>query len=226
MEMSTEERLVLCVLRHANQIAQSASDVSRLTGLDRPAVEFLLRRLIAMGLCERGSIQGRMRYSAVSLSVTPILSDPLEWLASYCSRPIEVEEGDSEAATYEMCGIVLLVAMVTGTREPAVIAELTGLPADFAGIVIELCHRLDLWWSERFFELERTIREQGDDAEEVADALQCVREQFWMSWVSPSVAAVLHSSRGHMQYGGAKDAWASVGGQVDKTPKRLELVKR
>jgi hypothetical protein len=127
-----------------------------------------------------------------------------------------------------MCGIVLLVAMVTGTREPAVIAELTGLPADFAGIVIELCHRLDLWWSERFFELERTIREQGDDAEEVADALQSVREQFWMSWVSPSIAAVLHSSRQHMQYGGAKDPWATAPDreQFEKAPKRLELVKR
>jgi hypothetical protein len=145
MEMSLEERLVLCVLRHANQIAQSVSAVSRLTGLDRPAAEFLLRRLMATGLCERGPIREEARYWAVPLSETPILNDPLEWLAAYCSRPIEVDEGDSDAVSYEMSGIVMLVAIVTGTREPAAIAELTKLPPDFVGIVMELCHRLDLY---------------------------------------------------------------------------------
>jgi NAD(P)-dependent dehydrogenase (short-subunit alcohol dehydrogenase family) len=86
MEMSLEERLVLCVLRHANQSAQSVSDVSRLTGLERAVVGLLLPRLITMGLCERRSIEGEARYSAITLSKTPILNDPLPWLAAYCSR--------------------------------------------------------------------------------------------------------------------------------------------
>jgi hypothetical protein len=61
-----------------------------------------------MGLCERGSIEGEPRYSAITLSKTPILNDPLPWLAAYCSRSIVVGE-DSEAVSYEMSAIVLLV---------------------------------------------------------------------------------------------------------------------
>jgi hypothetical protein len=228
MEMLMEERLVLCVLRHANQIAQSVSAVSRLTGLDRPAVEFLLRRLMAMGLCERGSIGEEARYWAVPLSEIPILDDPLERLAVYCSRPIEVDEGDSEAVSYEMSGIVILVAIVTGTREPAVIAELTKLPPDFVGIVIELCHRLDLYWSPWFYDLERTVREQGDDAEKVSAALIDVKEEFWWSWLSPRVEELLHSARANLRYGGARDPWAIAPDpeQLERFLKRLALVKR
>jgi DNA-binding MarR family transcriptional regulator len=223
MEMSLEERLVLCVLRLANQIAQSASDVSRLTGLDRPAVEILLRRLIAMGLCERGSIEGEARFSAITLSGTPILNDPLAWLAAYCSHPLDVGE-DSEAVSYEMSGIVLLVAIVTGTREPEAISRLTKLPISFIAIIIELCDRLDLWWSPDFFELERVVREQSHDANEVASALVSVKEEFWWSWLSETVEEMLHSSREHIQYGGIRDSWVTLpeGEQLHKAPTPLE----
>jgi hypothetical protein len=225
MEMSLEERLVLCVLRHANQIAQSASDVTRLTGLGPAVVELLLPRLITMGLCERGSIEGEARYSAITLSKTPILNDPLPWLAAYCSRPNGIGE-DSEAMSYEMCGIVLLVAIVTATREPEAIALLTKLPIGFIRIIIQLCDQLDLWWSPCFFELERTVREQGDDADEVLAALISATEEFPVSWQSESMEEMLHSSREHMQCGGARDSWAIVpdGEQLEKVPKRLEWV--
>lgn len=209
MQMSLEERLVLCVLRHANRCAKSASAVSRLTELDRQVVESLLQRLMAVGFCESGSIEGEVRYWAVPLSEAPILSNAVEWLAAYCSRPVEVEEGDTEAITFETCGIVLLVAIVTGTREPGLIAALTSLPVDFVWIVMELSDELDLWWSTRFYQLESTIREQGHDADEVSNALHSVKEEFWMS-TSLSESGMLHSYRQHMQYGGAEDALVSV----------------
>jgi hypothetical protein len=49
-----------------------------------------------------------------------------------------------------------------------------------------------------------------------------------MSWTSEAVEAVLHSSREHMQYGGARDPWATIADreQLEKGPKQLELVKR
>jgi hypothetical protein len=151
MELSMEERLVLCVLRYSNQIAASASALSRLTELDVPEVKALLQQLMAMGLCKRCLIGGEVRYSAVSLSETPILSNPLDWLAAYCSRPLEVEEGHSEveeggaeALTYEMCGIVLLVAVLTGSRESLVIERCTDFPTNFVGIVIELRNQVAL----------------------------------------------------------------------------------
>lgn len=228
MEMSLEERLVLCVLRYADQITLSASAVRCRTELNSRTVEVLLGRLIERGLCKSRSIEGEARYWAVPLSETAILSYPREWLAAYCSRPIEVEEGDYKAVSYEMCGIVILVAIVTGSRETAVIADLTKLPVNFVGLVMELCHQLHLWRSPGFFELERTIRGHRDDAEEVSGALQSVIDEFCMSWTSEAVEAVLHSSRQHMTYGGVRDAWVSVEDrqQLEKAPKRLQLVKR
>jgi hypothetical protein len=225
MEMSLEERLVLCVLRHANRLAQSVSDITRLTGLHPAVVELLLPRLITMGLCSRGSIEGEPRYSAITLSKTPILNDPLPWLATYCSRYIVVDE-DPEIRSYDMSAIVLLVAVVTGRREPEAIALFTKLPVTFIGIIMHLCDQLDLWWSPPFFHLERTVREHGDDADAVSGALLSAVEEFWCSWLSESIEEMLHSSREHMQYGGARDCWASVpdGEQLEKVPKRLEWV--
>jgi hypothetical protein len=226
MELSMEERLVLCVLRNANQIVASASAISHLTDLDVPEVKVLLQQLMAMGLCSRCFIQGVARYCAVPLSETPILSNPLDWLADYCSRPLKVEEGDSEAVTYDMCGIVLLVAVLTGSRESSVIERFTGLPRNFVGMVIALCDRVALWWSQDLFDLQRTIQDDCDDFEEIDRAVECVKEHFWMSWVTPTLMAVLHSSREYMQCGGTRDAWIDVPDQdqLGYAPRRIEWV--
>jgi hypothetical protein len=222
IEMSTEEKLVLCVLRHANQIAPSVSAICRLSGLDRSAVEQILRQLMVMGLCEQGSTEEEERYWAVALSKTPILGDPLEWLAEFCSRPIAVDYGDSDAVCYEMSGIVLLVAVVMGAREPALIAALTKLPGSFIGIIIELCHRLDLWWSPWFYALESVIRKRSDDADAISAALSNVKEEFWWAWLSPRIEEELGRARGSRRYGGATDPWAIM---LDREQARTSLTR-
>ena len=191
MQVSMEERLILSVLRYSTLTAPSASTISRLTDLDGAKVESLLERLTREGLCRRrhtGVIKG---YRPVGLPERPLLSDPSAWLATVCPQLVDVEEGDSEAATFGTCGIVILVSVVTGSREPAPIADLTRLPIDFVRLTLELCRQLHLWWSPRFFELARTIREQGDDAKEVSDALQSVIEEFSLSFTSETIAELL-----------------------------------
>jgi hypothetical protein len=123
---------------------------------------------------------------------------------------VEVDEGDWEAATFCTCGVVILSAVVTGSREPALIANLTRLPIDFVRLTLELCGQLHLWWSPCFEELARTVREQGDDAKEVSDALQSVIEEFSMSFVSDTIDQMLHRSREHLQFGGGRDPWPTV----------------
>jgi hypothetical protein len=216
MQISMEERLVLSVLRYSNLTAPSASAIGRLIDLDGDAVQYFLGRLIERGLCRRVSTDHIERYRPVGPSEAPLRNDCSEWLATLCPQLMEVEDGDSEAVTFWTCGIVILAAIVTGSREPALVADLTRLPIDFVRLTLELCRQLHLWWSLRFFELARTVREQGDDAKEVSDALQSVIEEFSLSFMSETIADMLHRSREHVQYGGGRDPWPTV-------PDRVEL---
>ena len=79
-----------------------------------------------------------------------------------------------------------------------------------------------------FEELARTVREQGDDAKEVSDALQSVIEEFSMSFVSDTIDQMLHRSREHLQFGGGRDPWPTVpdGEEVEVLLEGLQLVRR
>ena len=92
----------------------SVRALTRLTGLTSEEVDEAFQRLGLQGSIEFVQPQGRTCYRPIDLSDVPLVIDFDEWLDVYCSRPPEVEEGDTEAMTFGSCGFVILTGVLTG----------------------------------------------------------------------------------------------------------------
>jgi hypothetical protein len=106
--------------------------------------------------------------------------------------------------TFDCCGLVILTAVVSGTRDAQVLARLSTFPEGFVGWVLEMMDDLDVWWSDRLFDLERTILQNSSDFKDVDDSLHGVKEEFWNAATCAS-PAMLRSLHGGRQYGGQVD---------------------
>jgi hypothetical protein len=137
------------------------------------------------------------------------LTDCKAWLDiySYSWRPELVEEGDTEATTYVSCGIVILAAVSTGSRDVQFLTGLTSFPDRFVLQVLRLMDRLELWSSVLAFDLERTIRQDATDFAGIDASLLSLTEEFYNAWWSPDLGAALHTFRAGRQYGGLQDRW-------------------
>jgi hypothetical protein len=214
-QLTPEDRFVLFVVRTSHHDL-SAMAVSRLTNLPSIAVTKALKELESQRLIEPIEHHGETCYIPIGLSQSPLMTDYEPWLDAYCSRPASVEEGDTEAMTFTSCGIVILSTILTGNRDAQFLTRLTIFPEGFVMLTLGMMDRLDLWWSERLFDLENTIQQPSLDFAEVDASLHSVTEEFWNAWRSPGLGAALDTLRAGQQYGGLRDRWieknSSVGG--------------
>jgi hypothetical protein len=214
-QLSTVDRFVLFVVRTSHHDL-SAMAVSRLTGLPSGVVTKAIEELESQRLIEPIEHHGEICYLPIGLSQSPLMTDYEPWLDAYCSRPAPVEEGDTEAMTLTSCGIVILSAVLTGSRDAQFLTRLTTFPEGFVMLTLGMMDRLDLWWSERLFDLETTIQQPSLDFAEVDASLHSMTEEFWNAWRSPGLGAALDTLRADQQYGGLRDPWidksTSVGG--------------
>jgi hypothetical protein len=205
-ELSTVDRFVLFVVRTSHHDL-SAKAVSRLTSLPSVVVTKAIKELESHSLIEPIEHHGEMCYLPIGLSQSPLMIDYEAWLDIYCSRPAPVEEGDTEAMTFTSCGIVILSAVLTGSRDAQFLTRLTTLPEGFVMLTLGMMDRLDLWWSDGLLELEATIQQESSDFAEVDASLHSMTEEFWTAWRSPGLGAALETFREGRQYGGQQDRW-------------------
>ena len=100
------------------------------------------------------------------------------------------------------CGIVVLSAVLAGSRDAQVVARLTTFTQGFVTLIIGIMDRLNVWFSDRIFDLEETILQRSSDFTEVDDSLQWVQEEFWNAWPSPALGAALGALREGREYRG------------------------
>jgi hypothetical protein len=214
-QLSTVDRFVLFVVRTSRHDL-SVGAVRRLTGLPSVVVTKAIKQLESQDLIEAVEQRGEICYHPVGLTESPLMVDYEGWLDAYCSHPAPVEEGDTEAMTFTSCGIVILSTVLTGSRDAQFLTRLTTFPEGFVRLVVGMMDRLDLWWSERLFDLETTIQQPSLDFTEVDASLHSMTEEFWSAWRSPGLGAALDTLRAGQQYGGLRDRWidknSSVGG--------------
>lgn len=116
-------------------------------------------------------------------------------------------EGDDSATTFESIGVVLMASLLSGSRSPVLLAQLTGLPEQFAAEVIRLMNFDDFWHSEDFAELERTFRNKPDDYADVGHAQYWVLVEVWFESRLPRMESVLEEARQRRIFGGAFQHW-------------------
>lgn len=202
-QLTAVDRFVLFALRRSEN-ALCHGTLVRLTGLCSAELEKALNELEFQGLVERVEHRGEICYLPISLSRTPLLTSYKAWLDNYCSRPELVEEGDTEIMTYISRGVVILAAVLTGSRDAQFLTRLTIFPHRFILEVICLMDRLELWSSLPAFDLERTIRQDATDFAVIDASLQLLTEEL-DTWWSPDSGAAFHTLRAGQQYGGKRD---------------------
>jgi hypothetical protein len=199
-------RFVLFAVRNSKHDL-SVRAVRRLTGLPLVTVTKAIKQLASQNLVEAVEQHGETCYLPIGLSQSPLMIDYEAWLDTYCSRPAPCEEGDTEAMTFGCCGIVILSAVLSGSRDPQFLTRLTSLPEGFVRLVLAMMHRLGLWRSHRALDLGHTIQQHYSDFTEVDDSLHSVTEEFWGAWRSPNLGTALDTLRAGQQYGGLQDRW-------------------
>jgi hypothetical protein len=132
-----------------------------------------------------------------------------EWLRRFYAHEKNdaYVDGDDPATTFGSIGVILMASLLSGSRSPALFAQLTGLPERFAAEVVRLMNFDGFWNSECFAELERTFRNNADDYADLGDALFCVLEHVWHKSRMPRMEEVLEESRQRWIFGGAVQGW-------------------
>jgi hypothetical protein len=205
-ELTTLERFTLFALQRSNRPMTSEALMSTTMVWGEP-LEAALDTLSKANLI-RSSAEGPMaHYSAVALSKKPILPGVSDWLHRFYDKfPRWVSSGDPEVNNSASCASVLLAAVLTGSRDPDVIAHLLGLPERFVTLVLWLAKNSEFWWSEKVFDLEAALCKNADDFVDIRDALLCVVEEFDLDRYSNEEWDHLQKLRNGMLFGGLHES--------------------
>jgi hypothetical protein len=203
--LSTSENFVLFVIQRSNHDLV-ANDVMRLTSLSLAETEQALHKLSSLRLIEVIEDGGVTYYAPRRITASPLLPDFEGWLRNFCSFCPQWDEEDPEATTFDSCGVVILAALLSGSKEAGTLALITSLPEAFVMLVIGILERLDLWWSERLFDLEQTLLQHAMDYADVNSALHGVKEEFWNACWTPRIGEALEEFRAGHHYRSPLDA--------------------
>lgn len=130
------------------------------------------------------------------------------WLVSFCATVPQVVEYDAEATTYDSCGLVLLAALLSGTRNADLIANVTSFPRSLVHMVLEVADEHCLWCHANVRNLRRRLI-LAEPFASIEAALNGVKENFWQvipDWTTEA----LNTLRGGHQFGGKMDDWAAA----------------
>src|SRR5260370_18856433 len=98
----------------------------------------------------------------------------------------------------------MLVAVLTGSRDRHLPADLISLPVHFVTAVLMSADNCRIWWSARVFDLEAAIRRNAEDFADIDDALHGVIEELAVE-IGPIMWNFMQRVRKGMLYGGLNE---------------------
>jgi hypothetical protein len=201
-ELTTVARFALFALQRANQPMRSGTLASMIDEWGEP-LQKALDTLIKENLVRSVDVGPNAYYSAVPLAKEPLLPAIPEWLHCFHEAYPPSVPGDIQANTFVSCGVVLLVAVLTGSRDLDLLEDLLRLPPGFIALVLRLADAYQFWWFERIFDLEAALRKNADDFADISDALHGVNEDFVLNCCDGAGWILLHALRDRMLFGGS-----------------------
>jgi hypothetical protein len=205
-EISREEPLVLLALDKCDAV-MTETCLGLVTGLPAEEIQKSVTSLAKLGRARRLLLEDETYYVLIPLSSQPVFRDWKEWLGTFCALSPQFVEGDTLGTMYASCGVVLLAALVGGTRDAESIACATMLPVRFAMLVLGMAERQGVLSLGSAFDLQQTIRERSHDFDEVEKRLHDLKEDLWEFCWRPEIEADLCTLREGRQFGGAVDRW-------------------
>jgi hypothetical protein len=128
------------------------------------------------------------------------------WMRTFYSSCPQFCEGDDLAATCVEATNVLLASALTDVRLPGTLSEMTGLPFHFVAAVLKSMDIHDLWKTEWFEGLVKTLLNRGDFAN-VRSCLSSVSTGFWEGFYSVEGVQALMTLRERRLFGGGLQNW-------------------
>jgi hypothetical protein len=142
-------------------------------------------------------------YFAVPMAKAPLIPDIPEWLSCFHEKYPPSVPGDTQANTFVACGVVLLAAVLTDSRDAELLEDLLRLPPAFIALVLRLADAYQFWWSAGIFNLEGALLEDAIDFAEISDALHSLNEEFVSQCCGGAAWTLLHALRDGMLFGGS-----------------------
>jgi hypothetical protein len=200
-ELTTVARFALFALQRTNQPMRFGTLASMIDEWGEP-LQKALDTLIKENLVKSGAAGPHAYYSAVQPAKEPLLPAIPEWLYCFHDQFPPSVPGDTQANTFVSCGVILLAAVLTGSRDLQLLEDLLRLPTGFIALVLRLADAYQFWWSERIFHLEAVMRKNADDFADISDALHGVNEDFVMHCCDGAGWILLHTLRDRTLFGG------------------------
>jgi len=130
------------------------------------------------------------------------------WLKQFYAREdVEYIKGDDLGTTLQLCGAVVLAAVLEGTTAPERLSAITGLPVAFCAVTIanlDYCH---FWGRHNFVGLCKTLNDDPDNYKEIDEALGVVLEDYWVRSKLPGIHQILPAMRGRSLLFGRQQDW-------------------
>jgi hypothetical protein len=192
--LSTEERFLLFAIQQAGDGLEEFH-LSFLTNLETAPTKEALATLKNLKLIEQLSDEAVPRFYQVTFSSAPLFPSWQSWLAGFCAEEPPECEGDTLGTTFGTVEAVILLALLSGSRDAKVITPLTLLPQLFVDYVLELIGVVEKWCSVELHQLERLLIEARDNHSEIRGCLHSVMELLWDLWWSPEGEVQLNRLR-------------------------------
>jgi hypothetical protein len=205
-ELTTLERFTLFALSRSNR-PMTCETLMSMTMEWREPLEAALDTLTKANLVRSSTEGSRAHYSAVPLSKEPLLPAVSDWLHRFYDKlhPWLLVPGDPEENNSASCALVLLAAVLTGSRDPDFLAHILGLPERFVTLLLWIAKNSEFWWCEQVFDLEAALYKNPEDFADIKDALCCVMEAFDLDYYSTEEWDHLQKLRGGMIFGGLNE---------------------
>jgi hypothetical protein len=141
-------------------------------------------------------------YFAVPMAKAPLIPDIPEWLSCFHGAYPPSVPRDTQANTFVSCGVVLLAAVLTDSRDAELLEDLLRLPQGFIALVLRLADAYQFWWSAEIRNLERAVDEDPIDFAEISVALHSLNEKFVSQCCAGAAWTLLHALRAENVFGG------------------------
>lgn len=192
-ELTVEERFTLVALQRSSR-GKTSIALAYVTGMPIHLVEKAILKLEDLHLVESILSSEQPVYLPIDLGSEPIVANYTAWLLAFRQNLVASTESRPVDLIFASARLILVAAVLTGSRDKQFVASLTSLPIAFVTLMLSMMEMQDVWSSERVLHLDEVIRDGIYEFDEVELSLNRLMEEFTdVCWI-PELSALIETA--------------------------------
>jgi hypothetical protein len=204
--MSSEDRVVLLSLRNYER-GLTQTEISLVTGLKPDEVDKSIAELERLRVAGHVYDDDNTFFVSIPLRDRPLVPFWEEWLKTFLSAFPQPPQGNPLDPHSSCGGVVLLSAIVSGSRDAKTIAVEAKYPLDFVKFVIRIAERQKVFSLDSAFELQQALKDSSQDLIEVRQCLDRLEDDLWLFCGTDGILAASDELLAGRPLGGNVDQW-------------------